>query len=85
MSTPYLDGPAQAVANAATLPTVIPEESERANWQTMAGKAARMDTQTRPYPAALRRTVLVANQKGGVGKTSITVGAGAMVARPALV
>lgn len=60
-----------------------PERAQRPTWQTMAGKAASLDTEPRPYPAALRRTVLVANQKGGVGKTSITVGVGAMVARPA--
>jgi cellulose biosynthesis protein BcsQ len=60
-----------------------PEQYQRANWQTMTGKVAKMEEQARPYPAALRRTVLVANQKGGVGKTSITVGVGAMVARPA--
>lgn len=51
------------------------------NWHTLQGKADRMDAHEQAYPAALSRTVLVANQKGGVGKSSITTAVAGMVAR----
>jgi chromosome partitioning protein len=35
-----------------------------------------------PHPAALQRVVLVANQKGGVGKTSIVTALAGLIARP---
>jgi chromosome partitioning protein len=52
-------------------------------WDMVLGKAEQMEAEQRAYPAALRRTVLVANQKGGVGKSSITSAVAGMVARAA--
>jgi cellulose biosynthesis protein BcsQ len=44
-------------------------------------KAASMHTPA-PHPPALSRVMLVANQKGGVGKTSIVTAMGSLIARP---
>jgi chromosome partitioning protein len=52
-------------------------------WEAMTGKAESMEADQRAYPPALNRTVLVANQKGGVGKSSITCAVAGMVARAA--
>jgi cellulose biosynthesis protein BcsQ len=41
-----------------------------------------MPEYTPAMPAALQRVVLIANQKGGVGKTSIVTALGSLVARP---
>jgi chromosome partitioning protein len=41
-----------------------------------------MEAETQTHPAALQRVVLVANQKGGVGKTSIVTALAGLIARP---
>lgn len=52
------------------------------SWHTLQGKANRMSAHEDTYPTALSRTVLIANQKGGVGKSSITTAMAGMIARP---
>jgi chromosome partitioning protein len=48
--------------------------------QPQAGKTSQVKAHVEHYPAGLQRVVLVANQKGGVGKTSITTALGALIA-----
>ncbi|MGH3586371.1 MAG: ParA family protein [Pseudonocardia sp.] len=48
--------------------------------QTRNKKESSMAKQDDPQLSALRRVVLIANQKGGVGKTSITTALGSLVA-----